>query len=146
MTIEKQDRVHRLALRGRRYPAVNSKMAQKALDFRLAHPCGVPGAAEADEAYNSANVGPLGLVRVMMISQDLANLIDEPGGFRAVSFARASATSGHDRPPCRSAGYYRRGRYYAAFQAAYIAVIARPAIIIQLSQACYKQVRAIRYG
>ncbi len=83
------------------------------------------GGAESDEAYNPTDVGLLGLVRVMMISQDLANLIDETGGFRAVGCSRASATSGHDRPPCRSAGYYRRGRYYAAFQAAYMAVIAR---------------------
>jgi hypothetical protein len=60
-----------------------------------------------------------------MISQDLANLIAETGGFRAVRFARASATSGHDRSLCRAAGYYRRRRDYAAFQAATIAIIAR---------------------
>jgi len=51
--------------------------------------------------------------------------VEAPDRSRAAGFAFACAFRGHERPPCRQAGYNRRGRDSAAFRAADSEIIAR---------------------
>ena len=90
-----------------------------------------------------------GLVRIIMVSEELAVVVEEPGRFRAARLVCGGVFCGYERPPCRQAGYYRHGRDYGAFRAADSQLMARfnlhyPVYVSGLSTSCSLEPEAMR--
>ena len=62
---------------------------------------------------------------MIMVSEDLANLVNETSRSGTKELVCAGVFFAHERPPGRQTGYNRRGQDYAAFHAEDCELIAR---------------------